>query len=144
MNDDDDIYRQCHKLYAQANIIACKFSYCFTQALFKAYYRPLYTAHLWSSYKKSSMQKLKVAYNNAMRILPKVPRGGSACQMFVSEGVITLKVLLRNLMFKFMQGLDESTTSIMVALSNPLVSCSRYTSKLECIVIYLVLCGFFF
>jgi len=30
MNDDDNIYRQCYKLYAQANIIACKFSYCST------------------------------------------------------------------------------------------------------------------
>lgn len=38
MNDDDDIYRQCYKLYAQANTIARKFSYCSTRvkvALFK-------------------------------------------------------------------------------------------------------------
>lgn len=134
MNDDDDIYRQCYKLYAQANTIARKFSYCSTRvkvALFKAYCTPLYTAHLWSSYKKSSMQKLQVAYNDAMRILLKVPRGGSASQMFVSVGVTTLKALLRNLMFKFMQRLDESTNSIMVALSNPLVSCYRYTSRLR-------------
>lgn len=27
MNDDDDIYRQCYKLYAQENTIARKFSY---------------------------------------------------------------------------------------------------------------------
>jgi len=37
--------------------------------LFKAYCTTIYTAHLWSSYKKSSMQKLQVAYNDAMRIL---------------------------------------------------------------------------
>lgn len=134
MNDDDDIYRQCCKLYAQANTIARKFSCCSTQvkvALFKAYCTPLYTAHLWSFYKKSSMQKLQVAYNDAMRILLKIPRGGSASQMFVSVGVSTLKALLRNLMFKFMRRLDESTNSIMVALSNPFVSCSRYTSRLR-------------
>jgi len=34
-------------------------------------------------------------------------------------------------MLKFMQRLDEYTNSIMVALSNPLVSCSRYTSRLS-------------
>jgi len=37
--------------------------------------------------------------------------------MFVSIGVITLKALLINLRFKFMQHLDESNNSIMVALS---------------------------
>ena len=97
MNDDDDMYRQCCKLYAQANTIARKFTFCSTQvkvALFKAYCTPLYTAHLWSSYKKSSMQKLQVAYNDALRILLKVPRGVSASQMFVCAGVSTPEVAL--------------------------------------------------
>ena len=55
-DDDDDICRQGCRLYAQANTIARKFSYCSTKvkvALFKAYCTPLYTAHLWSSYKKN-------------------------------------------------------------------------------------------
>lgn len=131
---NDDIYRKCCKLYAQANTIARKFTFCSTQvkvALFKAYCTPLYTAHLWSSYKKSSMQKLQVAYNDALRILLKVPRGGSASQMFVSVGVSTLHALLRNLMYKFTQRLDDSSNNIMVALSNPTVSSTRYTSRLR-------------
>jgi len=37
---------------------------------------------------------------------------------------MTLKALLRNVMFKFMQCLDESTNSIMVALSNLFVCCT--------------------
>ena len=52
MTDDDDIYRQCRKLYAQANTIARKFSHCSTNvkvSLFKTYCTPFYTAHLWSS-----------------------------------------------------------------------------------------------
>lgn len=134
LNDDDDIYRQCCKLYAQANTIARKFTFCSTQvkaALFKAYCTPLYTAHLWSSYKKASMQKLQVAYNDALRILLQVPRGGSATHMFVSVGVSTLHALLRNLMYKFTQRLDDSSNTIMVALSNPSVSSTRYTSRLS-------------
>ena len=134
MTDDDDIYRQCRKLYAQANTIARKFSQCSTKvkvSLFKTYCTPLYTAHLWSSYKKSSLQRLQVAYNDAMRILLKKPRGGSASQMFVTVGVRTFKALLRHLMFKFMERLDVSTNSIIVALSSPRVSSSRYTSSLR-------------
>ena len=90
-------------------------------ALFKAYCTPLYCAHLWSSYKKSSIQRLQVAYNDAMRILLKIPRGGSASQMFVTAGVSTLHALLRHLMFTFMNRLEESGNSIIAALVNPSV-----------------------
>ena len=134
MTDDDDIFRQCRKLYAQANTIARKFSHCSINVkvtLFKTYCTPLYTAHLWSSYKKSSMQRLQVAYNDAMRILLKKPRGGSASHMFVTVGVRTLKALLRHLMYKFMERLDVSTNSIIVALTSPVMSSSRYASRLR-------------
>ena len=53
------------------------------------------------------MQRLKVAYNDAMRILLKIARGGSANQMFVTAEVSTFHALLRNLMFQFMKRLGE-------------------------------------
>uniref|UniRef100_A0AAZ1XJK6 Reverse transcriptase domain-containing protein n=1 Tax=Oreochromis aureus TaxID=47969 RepID=A0AAZ1XJK6_OREAU len=112
MNDDDDIYRQRCKLYVQVNNIARKFSFCSLPvkvALFKAYCTPLYTAPLWSSNKQRSMQKLHVAYNDAMRILCRIPRRGSASQMFVAVGVWTFKALLRKLMFNFRERLDQVT-----------------------------------
>lgn len=122
MNDDDDIYRQRCKLYVQANTIARKFSFCSLPvkvALFKAYCTPLYTAPLWSSYKQCSMQKLHVAYNDAMRILCRIPRSGSASQMFVAVGVWTFKALLRKLMYNFRERLDGSSNSIILALTDP-------------------------
>ena len=51
-------------MYAQANILSRKFSMCtdgVKLSLFRAYCTPLYTAHLWSNYKKASLQKLHVA-----------------------------------------------------------------------------------
>ena len=68
------------------------------------------------------MQRLQVAYNDAMRILLKKTRGGSASHMFVTAGVRTLKALLRHLMYKFMERLDVSTNSIIVALTSPVMS----------------------
>ena len=79
----------------------------------------------------SNKHRLQVAYNDAMRILLKKPRGDSASQMFVTVGVRTFKALLRHLMFKFMQRLDVSANGIIVALSSPYVSSSRYTSNLR-------------
>ncbi len=59
MTDECDIYRQRCKIYAQANVLARRFSF-YSDAvkifLFKAYCTPLYTAHLWPNYKKASMQ----------------------------------------------------------------------------------------
>ena len=132
--DDRDVYRQCCKIYAQANMLLRKFSMCSDDvkcSLFRAYVTPLYTAHLWHSYKVKSIQKLKVAYNDALRLLLRRPRWHSASQLFVSMGVPTCDALLRRLMFKFMCRLDESENSIIEALSSPVNSSYRYTSRLR-------------
>ncbi len=85
MTDDDDIYRQRCEIYAQVtNILARRFRFCsdaVKTSLFKAYCTPLYTAHLWSNYKKASMQRLQVAYNDALRILLKRPGWCSASEL---------------------------------------------------------------
>lgn len=79
-------------MYAQANNLLRKFSVCtdgVKMALFK---------HLWLNYRK----RLKVAYNDAMRILLKRPRlrWCSASEIFVPAGVNTLQTVLRNLGYK--------------------------------------------
>ena len=94
----------------------------------------LYTALLRSimvklQKKKSSMQRRKVAYNDATRIFLKIPRGGRASQMLVTAGVSTC--LLRNRMFKFMKRLEESGNSIIVVLVDPTLSCARNTASLS-------------
>ncbi len=68
MADDEDVYRQCHEMYAHANMLSSKFSMCIDDlkmSLFRLYCTPLYTAHLWSNYRKASLQRLQVAYNDA-------------------------------------------------------------------------------
>ena len=133
LSDDRDIYRQRRMLYAQANMIVRKFSMCSASVkstLFKAFCTPMYTAHLWRRYRKSSMQKLKVAYNDGMRLLLKVPRCNSASQMFVNIGVPTCSAVLRNLMYKCMCRLSDSANSVILILTNPLLSSVRFVSKL--------------
>ena len=133
LKDDKDIHRQRCKLYAQANILMRKFHKCSVDvkvSLFKAFCTPLYTAHLWSNYKASSMQKLKVAYNDALRLLVRVPRWHSASQLFVNLGVPTCQALLRNVIYKFMCRLEGSDNFVITILSNPVKSSTRFSSML--------------
>lgn len=133
LRDDGDVRRQYSKIYAQANTLLRKFSMCPANvkcALFRAYITPLYTSHLWSSYTVKSMQKLRVAYNDAMRLLLQVPRWHSASQLFVDSNIPTCQAVLRKLMFKFMHQLDVSQNSLIMALVNP-VTGYRFASRLR-------------
>ena len=69
--------------------------------LFRAYCIPLYAAHLWNKLKKSTFRRIKVAYNDAYRILFYLPRYTSASTHRVENNVVTFDALLRNLLFIF-------------------------------------------
>ena len=133
LSDDIDIYRQCRKLYGQANMLCRRFSMCSVSvkiALFRSFCTPLYTAHLWCRYRQSSLRRLTVAYNDGMRLLLRAPRSCSASHMFVSVGVPTCPALLRNLMYKFMCRLVLSDNDVIAAICNPRRSSVRFTSRL--------------
>lgn len=98
--------------------------------LFRAFCTPMYTAHLWQNFRKSSMQKLKVAYNDGLRLLLKVPRWSSASQMFVSVGVTTYSAVLRNLMYKCLCRLSDSANGIISTMTNPALSSVRFFSNM--------------
>ena len=133
MSDDLDMGRQCRQLYAQGNTLVRKFHMCTIEVkitLFKTYCTPLYTAHMWCKYKMYSLRKLTVAYNDAMRILFRIPRYLSATQMFANMQVPTCQAVLRNLMYRFIGRLDSSINLILSALFSPVKSACRYRSTL--------------
>ena len=91
--DDKDFYRQRCEIDSQANMLIRTFSMCSDSVkcpLFGTYITPLHAAQLWSNYKKESMQRIKVAYNDAMRLKLRVPRWHSASQLSVSTRVANL------------------------------------------------------
>ena len=127
-----------------------RFHYCTETVkvnLFKAYCTPMYAAPLWVNYKKETMRKLQVAYNDCLRILLNKPRSSSASKLFCDSGVRTLHALLRNLMYKFMCRLDGSKNRVIMTLANTRCSSVRYRSYLwkhwyECILRLMNLCIF--
>ncbi len=82
------MYRQRRKLYAQANMLVTKFYMCSDQVkinIFRAYCTSFYTAPLWFKFKKESLCKLQVAYNDCMRILLKNQDGAVQVIYFVKQ-----------------------------------------------------------
>ena len=131
MEDDDDMLRQRRMLYVQANVLVRKFHYCSVEVkvnLFRAYCTPMYTAPLWVRYKKESLRKLQVAYNDCLRILLKKPRGSSASQLFCELGINTFHATLRRLMYRFIDRLQGSQNSLIIQMTNPRYSSVRYQS----------------
>ena len=132
LTDDDDLYRQRRILYAQANMLGRKFHSCSIEVkvnLFRAYCTPLYTAPCGSSSGRQAFKyKLQVSYNDCMCIVLRKPRWSSATELFCNMGVNTFHALLRNLMYKFMCRLDESQKFIIMLLTNPCLSSTRYRS----------------
>ena len=76
--------------------------------LFRTFCTPMYTCHLWWNYKAQSFHKLKVAFNNAFRMLHDLPTYCSASEMFTVNGVADCKAVIRNLVHRFMTILRES------------------------------------
>ena len=121
LSDDCDILNRMRDIYAQGNGIIRKFHMCSWATkirLFKAYIYQVYCCHLWYRYKKESMHKLKVAYNNIFRVLLKVPRmndgiNNSIRALFVRCHVQTLFERLRWSQARFMERLICSQNTIV-------------------------------
>jgi len=72
LSDDKDIQRQRRYQYCAANKLRVSFSRCSNtvkNVLFRSFCTPMYTSQLWCNFRKSCMQRLRVAYNLGCRAL---------------------------------------------------------------------------
>ena len=74
LSDDKDIQRQLRYQYCAANKLRASFSRCSNavkNVLFCSVCASMYASQLWCNFRKSCMQKLRVAYNFRCRALYK-------------------------------------------------------------------------
>ena len=119
--DDMDIKRQARSFYAYANLLIRKFVNCNSAvklSLFRTYCINMYCSHLWWTYSKTCMNNIRVAYNNAFRILMGFQRDCSASGMFVSNDIHTFDALRRKLIYKFSVRLHSSDNSLTLVTRN--------------------------
>ena len=93
-------------LYIRGNIISRKFANCSLNVkfvVFKTYCACLYTSQVWSTCLSRTMNRLKVAYNDWLRMVLGIPRYCSASEMFAYTNVPSCQCGIRLNMYSFMK-----------------------------------------
>ena len=69
--DVEDMLRQMRNLYIRSNkLLQSTFHYCSSDVkleLFKSYCTSFYCCYLWTAYKKSTFDRLRVAFKNGYK-----------------------------------------------------------------------------
>ena len=106
MSDDADVFRQVKCLYIRGNLISRKFSNCSINVklvVFKTYCSCLYTSQSWGTCLSRTMNRLKVAYNDSLIMVPGIPMYCSASQMFAYTNVPSCQCVIRVNIYGFMK-----------------------------------------
>ena len=120
-NENCDISRQTRALYCIGNKLRSKFSMCFAyvkNSLFKSYCMSLYGSSLWQNYNSYSIRRLRVAYNDAFRMIHGLPRHTSASVQQIFFNVHIFDALIRKSLFSFVKRCRASTNFWINALMN--------------------------
>ena len=96
--DELDIKARVRSIYCIANMLRTRFFKCSVNAkniLFRYFCSSIYGINLWCRYPASSINHLRVAYNNAYRILFNLPRRIHINETMVNNGISTFHSLIR-------------------------------------------------
>ena len=121
LSDERDISRQIRSLYVTGYSILKKFTLCsrpIKNLLFRTFCYSLYCSQLWQNFTKSTMSRLRAAYNNAYRIMHNIPRFVSVRQYQVEDCVFTFDALYRRLLWSFTNRCLSSSNSLLQCLWN--------------------------
>lgn len=117
--DDDDLNRQVRSFYCSANKLRARFSKCSSDVknvLYRSYCMSMYACQLWEKYRQGSINRLRIAYNNAFRILHNLPKHYSVREHQVSCHITTFDALLRKSSYAFMTRCERSLNSLVQSL----------------------------
>ena len=120
-SDSMDIERQRKKIFIQGNSLLRKFFMCTLEVkikLFETFCSPLYTAHLWTNYTNTEINKLYSAYHSSLKILVGVPKREYTSPVFAHLNLRTCPAVVRNLVFRFMGRIRDSSNNLMGAIYN--------------------------
>ncbi|XP_063535970.1 uncharacterized protein LOC134745820 [Cydia strobilella] len=120
LRDDADIERERRALAIRANMIARRFSGCTAQVkitLFRAYCTSLYACSLWTRYTQRPMNAMRVQYNDAFRVLLRLPRFCSASGMFADAHVDGFHATLRKRCAATLRRVRDSRHSLLTVVA---------------------------
>ena len=98
LSDKLDIKARVRSIYRIANMLRTRFFKCSVNVkniLLRYFCSSIYGINLWCRYPASSINRLRVAYNNAYRILFNLPRRIHTNETMVNNGISTFHSLMR-------------------------------------------------
>ena len=116
--DDADILKQMRMLYCRSNRLVRLFNKCSKPVLLelcRSFCTIFYCPYFWTNYKKTTLSKIRVAYNNVYRKILGVSRRSSASAMFVTNDIPNFEAFFRKSIYSF-------TTRISFASNNRHIS----------------------
>ena len=111
--------KETRNLYIRGNTIVRKFGFLSIDVklmLFRSYCYCLYGSSLWSRYKVSTLNRLRVAYNNIFRKLIGEPPWGRARLNFVNMEVRSFHETLRHTSLSLMRRVQACRNSVVDAV----------------------------
>ena len=118
-SDGLDIDRQRKKIFIQGNSLIRKFFMCTLDMklnLFQSFCSPMYTAQLWTRYSNTEMLKLYRAYHNTLKMFVGVSKREHTSPLCANLNIRTCPAVIRNLVFRFMVRLRNSSNSLIKAI----------------------------
>ena len=103
-DDEADMRRQLRCIYARANFILRKFSLCSESVkctLFRSFLYSIYCLNVWCDYRTKIVNTLRVAYNNAIRLIFNLKRASSASGNSVNRNILNFESLQRKQLYNF-------------------------------------------
>jgi len=98
--------------------------------LFKANRTQIYGCPLWSAMFKYSYNNLRVAYNDACRLLLKESRWCSASKLFVLHSVMSFDAMIRKLVYSFWTSLRCCDNAVVYSsLNSDTFDCSQTVGR---------------
>ena len=124
-SDSLDIERQRKKIFIQGNSLIRKFFMCSIEVkvkLFQTFCSPLYTAQLWINYSNTDIKKLHSAYHSSLKMLLGLSKREYTSPIFAILNLRTCPAVIRNLIYRFMGRLRDSTNDIIRSMYGSSIS----------------------
>ena len=121
---------QNRKLCARGNMLVRKFKSCSIDVkctLFRAFCYNVYGMSLWSNVKVSTLNRLRVNYNNVLRRLANIPPWSSASEIFVALRMKGFYELRRSCCYSLRSRILATNNSVVQRITN---SDARWVSPL--------------
>lgn len=123
-NTDTDIAelnRRRREIYMRASLIRNKFVMCSESVkkyLFQTFFGTVYCMSLWNPTRISYIEKVKVAYNDAFRMLFRLKRRGSISEQFMMQEIDSFYAMYRKTVYSLLRRVATSDNDIVCSIYN--------------------------